>query len=149
MVKRACLVLAVSIACGNIMADTREPEQADTTNGGWLDVTADGRRYYGIYLYGTRDDRVVWCSGIKLTPWNERHGSVEYSNGRTTFKIGEFAIVCPPGQPLLLANSDKNVSFVAYDVPGVLKNCRSREEMQKQVRSLLEAHMSRQPSLDP
>lgn len=140
--------IAVVAACDSSAAEQPESDAADTFRGGWLDVTAGGTRYYGLYVSATNDGEVVYCSGVVLTPWNDRPSTtVSYCDGKTVLKLEKVAITAP-GRPLVFADSDGSISFITYDVPNALQDCLSREAMQKNVKALIEKTMKPVPSSD-
>lgn len=140
--------IAVVVACDFSAAEQPEADAADTFRGGWLDVTAGGTRYYGLYVSATKDGEVVYCSGVVLMPWNDRPPtSVSYRDGKTVLKLEKVTITAP-GQPLVFVDSDGSVSFITYDVPNALQDCLSREAMQKKVKALIQNTMKSVPSSD-
>src|SRR5207247_2530579 len=53
--------------------ESEEPKDEGLTHvGGWLDVSAGGKRYYGLYQEIRDNGRVVEASGVVLMPWDDR-----------------------------------------------------------------------------
>ncbi len=111
-------------------------EDRGSHTSGWLDLSADGKRYYGLYLTAESDGRVVAASGVLLMPWDDRPDcSVTIQDGDTLIDIqGQQERL--PGRPLLLlASSDTEVRVVAKDID--LSQYGSRQRLTEAVKGLL------------
>lgn len=108
---------------------------------GWVDVSAGGKRYYGLYLYETAEGEkgpVVAASGVLLVPWDDRPECSISGEG------GETEVLLPgrkktfPGRPLLqLDSSDAELKVIADDID--LSHYKSRRTLEAAVKGLLAA----------
>ncbi len=90
----------------------------ETSTAGSIEVTEDGRKFYGLYLTAESDEQVVAASGILLIPWDDRPDcSITHENGDTVVEIADRKMRYV-GRPLLMLDSiDADLKIIAADIP--------------------------------
>src|SRR5262245_56044079 len=132
---QAFLLLSVLMFC-----DEPVVEFPTKTTAPSVEVSVDGKRYIGKYLFVQKDEHVIYCTAVVLRPWSAqfdaipqwRQQSGKPLNRRCEVKVGEFTVSLPGG-PLVIAESPTNVSVVAWQIPALLEECASRRALEKRI----------------
>jgi hypothetical protein len=128
------------LACSTVGCYQDQDAQDSVTTAGWLDVSYNHARYYGLYMTISSGPDLAEASGVVLVPWDNRPDvGISVRKGETCLKFNGMERVYPGRQLLVLRPGAVSPHVVARDNDLALYT--SRERLTLAIVHLLESEV--------